>query len=81
MHAYDRRLFGIAVVSSVVSLALCIFTVIEPQWIERLFEVAPDHSDGSAERWLVGGAFLAAGLVTAGAALRLRARRNRRSPS
>lgn len=48
-------------------------TLIEPQWIERLFDESPDGGDGSLERWIVGGGFLVAAVIAA-----LLARRERR---
>jgi hypothetical protein len=39
-----------------------------------LFDESPDGGDGSAERWLVGGAFLVAALIAAALARRERRR-------
>lgn len=50
-------------------------TLIEPQWIERLFDESPDGGDGSLERWLVAGAFLVAAIAAAALARRERSRR------
>jgi hypothetical protein len=59
---------------SLVSVAMFVATMIDPQWIETLFDESPDGGDGSAERWLVGGAFLIATVVAAVLAWRERRR-------
>jgi hypothetical protein len=57
--------------ASAVSAGLFLLTLVEPAWIERLFDASPDGGDGSAERWLAA-AFLAASILAAGLALRTR---------
>ena len=51
--------------ASALSVLLLVVTVVDPQWIERWFDEAPDGGDGSAERWIVGACFAALTLATA----------------
>ena len=59
---------------SLLSIVGFVATLVEPQWIELLFDASPDGGDGSAERWLVGSAFLVAALIAAALARRERRR-------
>lgn len=68
-----RLLYRIEVAAAAVSALLFVLTLIEPQWIETLFDAAPDNGDGSLERWFV----LASSFVVAVIATSL-ARRERR---
>jgi peptidoglycan/LPS O-acetylase OafA/YrhL len=68
-------LYRAEVAASLVSAALLILCVLDPQWIERWFDESPDGGDGSAERWIVGSCFLVAALIAA-----VLARRERRRP-
>lgn len=68
-----RTAYRIEIACAIVSALLAALTLVEPQWIERLFEASPDEGDGSLERWIVGGGFLLAALIAA-----LLARRERR---
>jgi len=70
----SRTLYRIEIAVAVASTLLAIVTFIEPQWIERLFDEAPDGGDGSLERWIVGGGFLVAAVIAAVLALRQRRR-------
>ena len=56
------------------SVAGFIATLIEPQWIELAFGESPDGGDGSAERWLLGAAFVIAASIAAVLARRERRR-------
>jgi len=67
-------LYRAEVAISVISVAMFVATMIDPQWIETLFDESPDGGDSSAERWLVGGGFLIAAVVAAALAWRERRR-------
>lgn len=41
--------FGIEVFLASASAFACVMSLIDPQWIETLFEASPDGGDGSAE--------------------------------
>lgn len=58
-------LYRAEVAASLVSVALFLLTLVDPQWIERWLDESPDRGDGSAERWIVSGAFLAAAVIGA----------------
>jgi len=66
-------LYRIEVAVALVSAALFVLTLVDPQWIERWFDESPDGGDGSFERWIVGGGFLVAALIAALLAWRERA--------
>jgi len=66
--------YRVEIGTSLVALALFALTLLDPQWIERFFDESPDGGDGSAERWLVGGAFLLASVLAALLAWRERRR-------
>ena len=51
--------------ASALSVLLLVATLVDPQWIERWFDEAPDGGDGSAERWIVGACFAALALAAA----------------
>lgn len=55
--------FWIASVLAAIAAALCLLTLVWPDWIEAL-GIEPDGGDGSAEL-IVAGAFAAAALVAA----------------
>lgn len=66
------KLFAEMVVA-LASSGAAIATLVEPEWIERLFDVAPDGGDGSLETWVVVTACVIAGAVFGWrAAVRLR---------
>lgn len=67
-------LYRAEVAVSLISLVMFVATMIDPQWIETLFDESPDAGDGSVERWLVGGGFLLAALIAAALAWRERRR-------
>ena len=74
-HTWSRSwLYRAEVVASGTSMMLFVWTLIDPQWIERWFDEAPDAGDGSAERWLVGGFFFIAAVLAAALARRERRR-------
>lgn len=72
MRLPSTWLYRAEVGTSAVSAVLFIWTLIDPQWIERWFDESPDGGDGSAERWLVGGAFFIAAVLAAWLARRQR---------
>ena len=65
-------LYRVEVAVSAVSAVLFVWTLIDPQWIERWFDESPDGGDGSAERWVVGGGFMIAAVLAAWLARRQR---------
>jgi len=67
-------LYRAEVTVSAISVVMFVATMIDPQWIETLFDESPDGGDSSAERWLVGGGFLVAAVVAAALAWRERRR-------
>jgi len=56
-----RAYLGACVSSGV----LFVYTLVDPQWIERWFDESPDGGDGSVERSIVGGCFLVLTVVAA----------------
>ena len=70
----DRLLYRIEIAVALLSAALAVLSFIEPQWIERVFDEAPDGGDGSLERWVAGGGFAVAALIAAWLARRTRRR-------
>ncbi len=66
-------LYRIEIAVSILSIALLVLTVVDPMWIERLFDESPDGGDGSLERLVAGGGFLVAAVVAG-----MLARRERR---
>ena len=65
MRLSPTWLYRVEAAISAVSALLFVWTLIDPQWIERWFDESPDGGDGSAERWLVGGAFFVAAVLAA----------------
>ena len=59
-----RRRLRIEVVLAGISAALCILTLVFPEWIEALTGLEPDAGSGALE-WIVAGVFLAAAVVSA----------------
>jgi len=69
----DKTKLLAEVVATFASAMAAIATLIEPQWFERLFDVAPDDGDGALETWLTVALCVAACAVFAWrAALRVR---------
>ena len=65
MNARNRRIrMRIELVLAIVFGLLAISTMIEPQWIERIFEVSPDAGSGESE-WGITVVFGAASLIAA----------------
>ena len=54
----------IEVVLAVISAALCVLTLVTPEWIEALTGLEPDSGSGALE-WVVAGVFLVAAVVAA----------------
>ena len=67
-------LYRAEIAASAISMLLFVWTLADPQWIERWFDESPDGGDGSAERWLVGGFFFVAAVLAAALARRERRR-------
>ena len=59
-----RRRLRIEVVLAVISAALCVLTLVFPEWIEALTGLEPDAGSGELE-WVIAGIFLAAAVVSA----------------
>ncbi len=54
MQKHHRKmLYRAEIAAAIASAALFGLTLIDPQWIETLFEEAPDDGDGSLERWIL----------------------------
>ncbi|WP_395702162.1 hypothetical protein [Aquabacterium sp.] len=73
MSISRQWLYRIEVAVSIASVLLLALTLVEPMWIERLFDEAPDGGDGSLERLVAGAGFAISAVVAA-----LLARRERR---
>lgn len=56
MTSRRRLRMRIEVVLAIVFAVLTIATIVDPQWIEQLFQYEPDKGSGDAE-WLVSVAF------------------------
>jgi hypothetical protein len=54
----------IEVVLAVISAALCVLTLVFPEWIEELTGLEPDAGSGALE-WTIAGVFLVAAVVSA----------------
>jgi hypothetical protein len=59
-----RTRLRIEVVLAVISAALCVLTLVFPQWIEELTGLEPDAGSGALE-WIIAGVFLTAAVVSA----------------
>jgi hypothetical protein len=59
-----RARVRIEAVLAVISAALCVLTLVFPEWIEELTGLEPDAGSGALE-WLVAGVFLVAAVVAA----------------
>jgi preprotein translocase subunit SecG len=57
-----RTRLRIEVVLAVISAALCVLTLVFPEWIEELTGLEPDAGSGALE-WIIAGVFLVAALV------------------
>lgn len=53
MRHPSKVLYWTEIAAAAVSACLLALTLAEPQWIELLFDEAPDGGDGSLERWIV----------------------------
>jgi hypothetical protein len=58
-----RRRLRIEVVLAVISAALCVLTLVLPEWIEGLTGLEPDAGSGALE-WIIAGVFLVAAVVS-----------------
>jgi len=65
-------LYRVEVAVAAVSALLFVWTLIDPQWIERWLDESPDGGDGSAERWVVAGGFFITAVLAAWLAHRQR---------
>jgi ABC-type thiamin/hydroxymethylpyrimidine transport system permease subunit len=59
-----RMRLRIEVVLAVISAALCVLTLVFPEWIEELTGLEPDAGSGALE-WIIAGIFLVAAVVAA----------------
>ena len=59
-----RSRFLVALVAAMLSAAVCILTLVEPQWFELLFESSPDGGDGSLETLVAVAVSALAGVVS-----------------
>jgi ABC-type thiamin/hydroxymethylpyrimidine transport system permease subunit len=59
-----RRRLRIELVLAVICAALCILTLVFPEWIEELTGLEPDAGSGALE-WIITGIFLVAAVVSA----------------
>jgi hypothetical protein len=59
-----RMRLRIEVVLAVISAALCVLTLVFPEWIEELTGLEPDAGSGALE-WIIAGVFLIAAVVSA----------------
>jgi hypothetical protein len=59
-----RRRLRIEAVLAGISAALCVLTLVTPEWIEALTGLEPDSGSGALE-WVVAGVFLVAAVVAA----------------
>jgi hypothetical protein len=64
-----RARVRIEVVLAVISAALCVLTLVFPEWIEELTGLEPDAGSGALE-WLAAGVFLVAAVAAAVSARR-----------
>lgn len=54
MQAHQRKLlYRAEILMAVVSVCLFVLTLIDPMWIETLFDGSPDDGDGSLEKWIL----------------------------
>jgi hypothetical protein len=67
-------LYRIEIAVSILSVVLLVLTLVDPMWIERLFDESPDGGDGSLERLVAGACFAVAAIVAAVLARRERRR-------
>jgi hypothetical protein len=63
MERFRRRL-RIEVMLAVIGTALCVLTLVIPEWIEVLTGLEPDSGSGALE-WVIAGVFLVAAVVSA----------------
>ncbi len=59
-----RKRFIAEVCAGVVTAIATVLTLLVPEWIEVVFDVDPDHGDGSLE-WLIAAAFAVATVALA----------------
>jgi hypothetical protein len=69
----DHVLLKVQTLSAAAFAVSFVVTVIDPEWIEAVFGVDPDHGNGSLE-WLFSAALLIVCLAFAGLARRTRRR-------
>jgi len=75
MQAHHRQwLYRAEIVIALVSAGLFVLTLVDPMWIETLFDESPDEGDGSLERWILLGCTSLAALIAAVLAWRERRR-------
>jgi hypothetical protein len=75
MQPHQRRiLYRAEVVMAVVSACLFVLTIIDPTWVETLFDESPDDGDGSLEKSILLGCAAAATVLALALAWRERGR-------
>jgi hypothetical protein len=57
-----RRRLRIEVALAVISAAMCVLTLVFPEWIEALTGLEPDAGSGALE-WIIAGVFLVGAVV------------------
>jgi hypothetical protein len=62
---HRRWLYRAALVAAATSAGLFVLTLVDPTWIETLFDEAPDGGDGSLERWILLGCTFVATVIAA----------------
>jgi hypothetical protein len=65
----DQLLFKIQALSTAAFAVSFVVTVVDPEWIESVLRLDPDHGNGSLE-WLLSAALLVVSLAFAGLARR-----------
>jgi hypothetical protein len=59
-----RKRLRIKMLLVVISAALCVLTLVTPEWIEELTGLEPDVGSGALE-WIIAGVFLVAAVASA----------------
>ncbi|MEJ8849533.1 hypothetical protein [Variovorax rhizosphaerae] len=78
-QVHRQFLYRAEIAVAVVCACLFALTLVDPQWIETLFDESPDDGDGSLERWILLGC-TSIGTVLAGALAWRERRRLRTAP-
>lgn len=65
MPRFSKLRFQTEVSVALASAAVFVLTLVEPHWLEVLFDEAPDGGDGSLEAWIALGCSFALGMICA----------------